>query len=344
MTSLSATLRSTPLVIVFVLALAARGIAGDEHAEPGQHAGHDEQGQHAEHDEHDEHEKPDAKEEHDEHEAHAEHEEGGHFDVEDFERAGVTLATAGPGVVDFAIELPGEVRPNADRTAHVAARFPGTVREVRVNAGDQVRTGEVLAVIESDTLARYELRAAFDGTVVDKHVALGEVADRETPAFVIADLSTVWVDISVYQEDLTRVRPGRMVRIKAGDDLGEAEASISYVSPIVDQGTRTAMARTVLPNSSGAWRPGMFVTAHVLDPLDAKIAVPRTALQRHDGRSVVYVVHGDAFETRQVTVGRVGRTIAEISAGLDAGDRYAATGSFLIKAELEKGEAGGHQH
>jgi cobalt-zinc-cadmium efflux system membrane fusion protein len=266
------------------------------------------------------------------------------FRVADFERAGVTLATAGPGVVDFAIELPGEVRPNADRTAHVAPRFPGTVREVRVGIGDRVRAGDVLAVLESDTLARFELRAAFEGTVVDKHVALGEVADRSTAAFVIADLSTVWVDVSVYQDDLDRVRAGRPVRITTGDNLGEAEASVSYVSPIVDQATRTAMARTVLPNAAGAWRPGMFVTAHVLDPLDAAIAVPRTALQRHDGQPVVYVVHGDALEARRVTLGRVGRTTAEITAGLAPGDRYAATRSFLVKAELEKGAAEAHDH
>jgi cobalt-zinc-cadmium efflux system membrane fusion protein len=274
--------------------------------------------------------------------------EGAHkpqrFRVADFERAGVTLATAGPGVVDFAIELPGEVRPNADRTAHVAPRFAGTVREVRVVAGDRVRAGDVLAVIESDTLARYELRAAFDGTVVDRHVAPGETADRDTAAFVIADLSTVWVDISVYQEDLARIRPGRTVRITGGDTVGDVDATISFVSPIVDQATRTAMARTVLPNPTGGWRPGMFVTAHVLDPLEAPVVVPRSALQRHEGRPVVFVVAGDAFEPRPVTVGQEGRTTAEIRAGLAVGERYAATRSFLVKAELEKGDGGEHAH
>jgi cobalt-zinc-cadmium efflux system membrane fusion protein len=140
------------------------------------------------------------------------------------------------------------------------------------------------------------------------------------------------------------VRPGRPVRITAGNDRGEAEASVSYVSPIVDQGTRAAMARTVLPNPAGAWRPGMFVTAHVLDRVDAAIAVPRTALQRHDGEPVVYVVHDERLEARPVTLGRVGRTTAEIRAGLAAGERYAATRSFLVKAELEKGEAEAHDH
>ena len=266
------------------------------------------------------------------------------FRVTDFERAGVTLATAGPGVVDFAIELPGEVRPNADRTAHIAPRFAGTVREVRVGIGDHVHANEVLAVIESDTLARYELHAAFDGVVVDKHVAPGEVVDRDTTTFIVADLGTVWIDISVYQPDLGSVRAGRPVRITAGDGVAQAQATIDYVSPIVDQDTRTAMARAVIPNPDGIWRPGLFVTAHVLDPRNAAIAVPRTALQQHEGGAVLFVVAGEAFEPRPVTVGVMGRTTAEIVAGLASGERYAATNSFLVKAELEKGTSEGGEH
>ena len=267
-----------------------------------------------------------------------------HFRVADFERAGVTLDTAGPGVVDFAIELPAEVRPNADRTAHIAPRFAGIVREVRVRIGDRVRANDVLAVVESDTLARYELRATFDGVVVDKHVVPGEVVDRDTTTFIIADLATVWIDISVYQQDLGSVRPGRPVRITAGDDITDAQTTIDYVSPIVDQATRTAMARAVVPNPDGLWRPGLFVTAHVLDPRDAAIVVPRTALQQHEGRPVLFVAAGDGFEPRPVTVGLIGRTTAEIAAGLSPGERYAATNSFLVKAELEKaaGEADEH--
>jgi cobalt-zinc-cadmium efflux system membrane fusion protein len=266
------------------------------------------------------------------------------FRVADFERAGVTLAIAGPGVVDFSVELPGEVRPNADRTAHIAPRFAGAVREVRVGIGDRVRANEVLAVVESDTLARYELRAAFDGIVVDKHVVPGEVVGRDTTTFIIADLATVWIDISVYQQDLGSVRAGRPVRITAGDDIADTEAVIDYVSPIVDQATRTATARAVVPNPDGRWRPGRFVTAHVLDPRDAAIVVPRSALQPHEGRPVLFVVAGDGFEPRPVTVGTIGRTTAEIVAGLSLGERYAATNSFLVKAELEKaaGEADEH--
>lgn len=270
---------------------------------------------------------------------HDEHGEGkGDFTVEDFERFGVRLVSAGPGEVDVGIELPGEVRPNADRIAHIAPRFPGIVREVRKQAGDQVRAGDVLARVESENLATYEIRAAFDGTVIDRHIAPGEAATREQPAFIVADLSTVWVDIRVYQTALPQVRLGQPVVISASHGAADATGTVSYVSPIVDQATRTATARVVLPNPDGVWRPGLFVTATVFNPVHAAVVVPRRALQTLEKRTVVFVVDADRFEARPVTVGRIGRSRAEITSGLSSGERLADERSFLVKAELAKGE------
>jgi cobalt-zinc-cadmium efflux system membrane fusion protein len=265
------------------------------------------------------------------------------FTVADFERSGVRLATAGPGEVDLGVQLPGEVRPNADRIAHVAARFPGIVREVRKHVGDVVKAGDVLAVVESEHLAPFEIRAAFDGTIIDKHIAPGEAVDPKDPAFIIADLSTVWVTISVYQQALDEVRIGRPVVITATQGTLEATGAVSYIAPIVDQATRTASARVVLPNADGAWRPGLFVTATVFDPIRSDVVVPRRAIQTTDGKPVVFVAEHDRFERRAVTIGRVGRTRAEVVSGLAPGDRFADERSFLVKAELGKG-AGGHEH
>ncbi len=278
----------------------------------------------------------------DEHDHHDE-DAGSGFTVADFERHGVRLATAGPGEIDLGVQLPGEVRPNADRIAHIAPRFPGIVREVRKNVGDRVRAGDVLAVIESENLSTFDLKAGFDGVVIDKHIAPGETVSREEPAFIVADLSTVWVNISVYQTALSQVRVGRPVTIAASHGELETTGTVSYLAPIVDQATRTASARVVLPNPDGAWRPGLFVTATVYNPQQAAVVVPRLALQTLDGRPVVFVAEGERFEARPVTVGRVGKTRAEILGGLAAGERFADEGTFLVKAELAKGEAA-HDH
>jgi cobalt-zinc-cadmium efflux system membrane fusion protein len=187
------------------------------------------------------------------------------------------------------------------------------------------------------------VQAPFDGVVIDRDAVLGESVSPEKPILVIADLSTVWVEIAVYQKDLPLVRTGQTVTIRAGYGLADARGTIEYVSPILDQVSRTATARVVLPNGDGRWHPGLFVSAVIEDPVPAAVVVPRGALQRMDGATVVFVADHGVFTPRPVTIGRLGRERAEVSAGLRAGERIAAANSFLVKAELEKGSAG-HDH
>jgi len=253
---------------------------------------------------------------------------------------GVTLATAGPGRVDHGIELLGEVRPNGETLVHVVPRFPGIVREVRKSIGDTVRSGDVLAVIESsESLAPYQIKTQLNGTIIDRDMAVGEAVDRDKQSFTIADLSTVWVDLAVYQRDLDHVRVGQDVVIRTGAGHAIADGRISYVAPIVNEPTRTATARVVLPNPDRSWRPGLFVTGRILDPAEAPVVVQRSAIQTIAGRPTVFIERDGAFDPRPVTLGRLGDTAVEVLSGVAPGDRYVATNSFLLKAELGKGEA-----
>lgn len=133
------------------------------------------------------------------------------------EEFGITVAEAGPGVIVHVLELPGEVRPDADRLAHLVPRFGGIVTAVRAAVGDRVESGRVLATIESDgSLADYDLRTRIGGTVIARHLTLGEAVGRDDVVFVVADLDTVWVDVTVYQADLDRVRPGQEAVVGTG--------------------------------------------------------------------------------------------------------------------------------
>lgn len=258
--------------------------------------------------------------------------------VDDFRKAGVTLRRAAAGEVDVVIELPAEVRLNGDRLSHLSAPFPGIVRSVHKSTGDAVRTGETLAVIESETLATYPLKAAFDGVVIDKHVAPGDTVTRDSRLFVIGDLSTVWVEIAVHSHALPLVSVGDKVRVEMPHGAVAADGAVSYVSPVIDPATRTATARVVLANAGGSWRPGMFATALVSRPEPAAVVVSRRALHQVQGRTVVFAVEGEKFAIRPVVVGAVGRFNAAIERGLIAGETYADERSFLVKAELLKGE------
>lgn len=257
---------------------------------------------------------------------------------------GIETAKVAPGPIDSGIELLGEVHPNGDGLAHIVPRFAGIVRDVRRSAGDAVRSGDVLAVIESsDSLAPYELKTLTDGVVLTRHLTRGEAVDREKEAFVIADLSTVWVDLSVYQKDLGVVRVGQAVRIHSVHGGPDAEGTISYITPAVDQTTRTAVARVVLANPGRVWLPGMFVTGHTLDERQAPMVVPRTAIQSLEGSPTVFALTDHGFAARPVLLGQEGENLVEIVRGVSSGDEIAVTNTFLLKAELAKGEAE-HEH
>ncbi|MGH6634681.1 MAG: efflux RND transporter periplasmic adaptor subunit [Gammaproteobacteria bacterium] len=111
----------------------------------------------------------------------------------------------------------------------------------------------------SESLSRYEIIAPFAGTIIDKHISLGEALEANATAFLIADLSTVWVDLSIAPNDLSLVAPGSPFVVSSGYGP-PAQGYISYVQPLVNEETRTVLVRGVLANTNGRWRPGLFVT------------------------------------------------------------------------------------
>ena len=186
-----------------------------------------------------------------------------------------------------------------------------------------------------ESLTEYEITAPFDGRVIKKEITLGEELKEDSVAFIIADLSTVWVDLSIYQKNLPFVREGQEVLISSGRDIPDTKGKISYISPIINEETRTAIARVVLPNPEGNWRPGLFVTSQFLgEEIPVKILIPKSALQNLEGKTCVFIHHSDGFESQEITVGLTNKTHAEIISGLREGQRYVAQGAFDLKAKI----------
>lgn len=326
--------------------------------------------------------------------------------------AGVTLAIAAPARISVAITLPGEIRFNEDRTAHVVPKLAGVVTSVSADLGQSVRQGQVLAVIASSGLSeqrsellsaqrrlalagttlererklwqdkisaeqdylqakqamneaeiavqnarqklnafgtgsaaggelnRLELRAPFDGMVMEKHLALGEAVKEDANVFTISDLSTVWAEIAVPPKDLNLVRVGETVTVKASSFDAQASGKITYVGSLLGDQTRTAKARVALANPDRAWRPGLFVNVEVpAGQADAAVTVAAEAIQTVEGKPSVFIKVAGGFQVRPVVAGRSDGRLTEVLQGLKAGARYAASGSFVLKAEQGKDSA-----
>jgi len=196
----------------------------------------------------------------------------------------------------------------------------------------------------SGSLNRYEIRAPFDGMVVEKHIALGEAVKEDASIFTISDLSTVWAEIIVSAKDLNVVQVGKQVTIKATAFDSTASGTLSYVGALMGEQTRTATARVTLDNPQMAWRPGLFITVDLpAKESDVPIAVASDAIQMVKNQATIFIRVPGGFVAQPVTTGLSDGKVTEIAAGLMPGTEYAVNGSFVIKSEQGKSSAE-HSH
>ncbi len=212
--------------------------------------------------------------------------------------------------------------------------------------GEEVKQGDVLALIESnESLTTYEVQSLISGTIIELHMAKGDLVGGEELALTVANLDKVWATLSIYQRDINKIKVGQRALVSFGsEEKGEA-GTISYVSPVVDEATRTTTARVIMNNTSGKWRPGMFVSAKInVSEKTVPIVVEKSALQTLEDKTVVFIKSGDEFFPQQVKLGMQNDVTVEITSGLQAGQQYVSKGSFTLKAEILKESFGGDEH
>ena len=196
----------------------------------------------------------------------------------------------------------------------------------------------------ADGLTRYEIRAPIDGVVTEKHLAAGEAVKEDASIFTIADLSTVWAEMTIYPKDLAAVKLGQKVMVRVSALNAEAEGRVAYVGSLIGEQTRSAKARVTLPNPDRSWPPGLFVTVDLVqDETEVPVAVSVDAIQTLRDSKVVFARFGEFFEARPVELGRSDGKTVEVLSGLAPGTPYAATNSFVLKADLGKAGAS-HDH
>lgn len=331
--------------------------------------------------------------------------------------AGIEVRAVGPRQMVTTIEVPGGVKLDDTRLAHVVPRLQGVAVEVLKKAGDRVRRGDLMAVINSreladarsdymvashhvefsrvklnreeslwkkkisaeqdylearrafeeaqlteevtaqklvalgasaaslpalhaappESLPRYEIRAPLNGTVIERHITIGEAVAADRNIFVIADLSSVWVEATITAKDLNAVHQGQEAIIRSQDLGRDATGRVAYVGSLVGEETRSATARIVIPNPDGRWRPGLFVSVQLVqESTTVPLAVLAEGIQTFRDWQVVFVRYGDWFEARPLELGRSDGVWVEVRKGLSLGEQYAATNSFAIKAEIGK--------
>ncbi len=251
------------------------------------------------------------------------------------ENAGIQACEAEGGIIAKTSVFPAEIKLNRDHAAAVSPRYASVVRQVFAEIGDEVKKGEVLASLENrETLAVYTVAAPLNGVVIAKDLALGETADADKVLYEVADLSSVWADISIFPQYQHLISKGMGVEFIAHDGH-KAHGTVKYISPIVSHETRTFTARCILSDAGVDFTPGAFVRARITtETINVGVRVPRSAVQSVEGESVVFVPGKHGYEPVDVETGMADDHFIEIRQGLEPGDHYVASGAFTLKAEL----------
>ncbi|MBM4153122.1 MAG: HlyD family efflux transporter periplasmic adaptor subunit, partial [Kiritimatiellaceae bacterium] len=251
------------------------------------------------------------------------------------EKIGLKVLQAQGGTVALSSTFPATIQLNRDRTASVSPRFPSLVRQVFGEIGDTVKKGDVLASLENrETMAVYTVSAPQDGVIIQKDFAVGETAGEEDILYTVTDLTSVWADISIFPEYKHLIRKGLPVTLIAQDG-DKAQGTIQYIHPIMSHETRTITARCVLEGADGDFTPGSFIRAEmVVQQVEANVVVPREAVQRIDGESVVFIPTEQGFIATPVRLGAEGETDVEILGGLQPNAAYVAAGAFTLKSQM----------
>ncbi len=247
-------------------------------------------------------------------------------------------------------------RKTAERKRQLVADRLVPERE-QIEADAALSEAEAAYSVASATLRKYggaageaalTIQAPLAGTVIERSVVMGQLADPSKTLFRIGDLSTLWLVAHVFERDALRVTPGASATATFAALPGTSVAAvIRTIGKEVDPASRTIAIRLDVPNADGNLRPGMSATVAL--PLgDAGtsqvLVVPAAAVQRVGDGWAVFIPHAEGtFEARPIGRGRDLAGDVEILSGLQPGETVVIDGAFLLKAEADKASGGAHE-
>lgn len=300
----------------------------EDHNDADGHEGHDHSKDHADEDEHEGHDHGS--------------EEAGHIELsaDIIKRIGLTTTHVQRRSITSYITVPGEIKINEDKLAHINPSYPSKCVKVYVRQGEYVKRGAILATLTNrETLSNYNIYAPIAGRVISKHLTKGEVVGEEDRLFSIANLATVWAEFTVPLDRIEGLeKSGEMLISLLSHEDEAVRGKVTFIDPIVDPQTRRVMVRAVIANKTNTFRPGSYVTARI-DYGDAKpvISVELDAVQTIAGEEMLFIPEpGEegAFKPVEITTGRRSTRFVEILSGIESGDTYVKTGAFALKAEM----------
>lgn len=197
--------------------------------------------------------------------------------------------------------------------------------------------------ISAKPITNFTFKSPVSGYVIERMALPNAYVQPEMRLYTIADLSSVWVQGQVFQQDAGKLKPGDPAEITVDAYPNRTfRARVEQILPQIDPNTRTLQVRLTVPNASLLLKPGMFVNVRLVLPLGRQLFVPASAILQGGTRQLVFVSRGQGiFDPREVQLGARTEDGFVVLNGLQAGDVVATSANFLIDSESQLQAAAG---
>jgi Cu(I)/Ag(I) efflux system membrane fusion protein len=199
---------------------------------------------------------------------------------------------------------------------------------------------------ERKSKAYMPVYAQFGGIILERQALPGGYIRPGDKLYSLVDLSKVWINTDVYEKDIANVRVNQEAVISSQAYPGETfTGRVVFVSPVLDDLTRTLKVRVELENREGKLKPNMFVRVAIRVPLGKSLIIPESAiLESADGQMVFWAQSEDTFVKHAVTAGQYANGYVQILSGLEPDDIVVSAAAFLIDSQTKLGTFSSHDH
>ncbi len=267
-----------------------------------------------------------------------------HLSLESQQLIGLELVKVQKKPLESSIEVTGEIAKETENVAHITSPVSGTFKSYLAKSGEGIEKDSPACVIQKENGDSLELPSPLRGIVLAEYLKPADPVDNLTSIMTIANTDFLRASFDVYEKDIAGIKTGQKMVVKSIAFPGKIfNAEIVFISPSVDEKTRTIKIGANIKNEERLLKFGMFVTGEILIPISEEVlTIPVDAIQKIEGETVVFVPEKEegksVFKILKVRLGRQTADYVEVAAGLSEGEEVVEKGSFYLKSELLKGE------
>ena len=236
------------------------------------------------------------------------------------------------------IDVTGQIAQDVENISNVLASGAGVMSECRTQVGAFVEKDDVICLIKDESTGSLtEVKSPRSGVIIADFHKVGDKVDTVSQIHTIADISKLWANFDIYEKDVAQVKLGQeiLVHSMAYPDK-ELTGEVVFISPRVDETSRTIKIRASINNPEKLLKLGMFINGQIISESEERyLMVPSAAIQTLGDKKVIFIKIAESkFRAQEVEIIADNTDQVAIADGIKEGDLIVGQGAFLLKSAL----------